>query len=54
MRLHRLVGEVEGLTTKMREAAIEAEEADKRADEFFQKIEFKNTEIERLRAEARQ
>ena len=52
-RRRRLKAEVESLTTKMQQAADEAEEAEKRADACYQKIGLHNAEIERLRMEER-
>ena len=53
VRRTRLKGEVEALTTKMREAAAEEQQAAQRAGEFYDKIMSHNAEIERLKAEER-
>ena len=52
-RRRRLKTEVESLTTKMHEAAEEAEEAEKRADACYQTFLQHNQEIDRLRVEER-
>ena len=52
-RRNRLKNEVEALTTKLRQATVEQEDAQKRADALYEKILQHNSEIERLRVEER-